>query len=87
MVVSADTSGVAKPYRFATLQAADSFINDLMNATGLVFDRQGMLYVSSRYDGQIFQITPNGNMSVFVVTRTVLDVSVGANVSVPDFAV
>jgi sugar lactone lactonase YvrE len=42
------------------------FINDLMNATGLVFDRQGMLYVSSRYDGQIFQITPNGNMSVFV---------------------
>jgi IPT/TIG domain len=42
------------------------FINDLMNATGLVFDRQGMLYVSSRYDGQIFQVTPNGNMSVFV---------------------
>ena len=42
------------------------FINDLMNATGLVFDRQGMLYVSSRYDGQIFQITPNGTMSVFV---------------------
>ena len=37
-----------------------------MNATGLVFDRQGMLYVSSRYDGQVFQITPNGNMSAFV---------------------
>ncbi len=42
------------------------FINDLMNATGLAFDRQGMLYVSSRYDGQIYQITPNGNMSVYV---------------------
>lgn len=42
------------------------FINDLMNATGLAFDRQGMLYVSSRYDGQIYQVTPNGNMSVFV---------------------
>jgi hypothetical protein len=42
------------------------FINDLMNATGLTFDRQGMLYVSSRYDGQIYQVTPNGNMSVYV---------------------
>ncbi len=42
------------------------FINDLMNATGLAFDREGMLYVSSRYDGFIYQITPNGNMSVYV---------------------
>jgi sugar lactone lactonase YvrE len=42
------------------------FINDLMNATGLAFDRQGMLYVSSRYDGQIYQVTPNGNMALFV---------------------
>jgi sugar lactone lactonase YvrE len=25
-----------------------------------------MLYVSSRYDGQIYQVTPNGNMAVFV---------------------
>ena len=45
---------------------AKPFINDLMNATGLTFDRQGMLYVSSRYDGQIYQVTPNGNMAVFV---------------------
>ena len=42
------------------------FINDLMNATGLAFDIQGMLYVSSRYDGQVYQITPNGNMSTYV---------------------
>src|SRR6478672_6236464 len=42
------------------------FINDLMNATGLAFDREGMLYVSSRYDGQVYQVTPNGNMAVFV---------------------
>ena len=45
---------------------AKPFINDLMNATGLAFDRQGMLYVSSRYDGQIYQVTPNGNMALFV---------------------
>jgi len=42
------------------------FINDLMNATALAFDREGMLYISSRYDGFIYQVTPNGNMSVYV---------------------
>jgi sugar lactone lactonase YvrE len=42
------------------------FINEMMNATGLAFDRQGMLYVSSRFEGFIYQVTPNGSMSVFV---------------------
>ena len=42
------------------------FINDLMNATGLAFDSQGLLYISSRYDGFVYQAMPNGNMSVFV---------------------
>ena len=42
------------------------FINELMNATGLAFDTQGMLYISSRYDGFIYQVTPNGNMSTYV---------------------
>ena len=46
--------------------AMKPFINDLMNATGLAFDPQGMLYVSSRYDGFIYQVTPNGSMSTFV---------------------
>lgn len=42
------------------------FINELMNATGMAFDAQGMLYISSRYDGFVYQVTPNGSMSVFV---------------------
>lgn len=42
------------------------FINELMNATGMAFDPQGMLYISSRYDGIVYQVTPNGSMSVFV---------------------
>ena len=42
------------------------FINELMNATGLVFDGEGMLYISSRYDGIVYQVTPNGSMSVYV---------------------
>ena len=42
------------------------FINELMNATGLAFDAEGMLYISSRYDGIVYQVTPSGNMSVYV---------------------
>jgi sugar lactone lactonase YvrE len=36
-----------------------------MNATGLGFDRDGTLYISSRAEGTIYQATPNGNMSVY----------------------
>ncbi|MCL5745370.1 MAG: gluconolaconase [Acidobacteria bacterium] len=42
------------------------FINEMMNATGLAFGRDGMLYISSRFDGMVYQITPNGGMSVYV---------------------
>jgi len=40
-------------------------VSDLMNASGLAFDRDGLLYVSSRYDGVVYQVTPSGNMSVY----------------------
>jgi len=42
------------------------FLSEIMNATALVFDREGLLYVSSRYDGVVYQATPDGNMSVYV---------------------
>lgn len=42
------------------------FITDVMNASGLAFDREGTLYVSSRHEGMVYQSTPNGNLSVFV---------------------
>jgi sugar lactone lactonase YvrE len=42
------------------------FLNDLMNATGLAVDAEGLLYVSSRYDGFIYQVAPSGNMTVYV---------------------
>jgi len=52
-------------YKIDTNYASKPFVTDLMNPTGLAFDSEGMLYVSSRYDGIIYQITPTGNMSVF----------------------
>ncbi len=41
-------------------------LSDLMNATGLALDRDGLLYVSSRYDGVVYQATDSGNISVYV---------------------
>ncbi|HXR75532.1 MAG TPA: IPT/TIG domain-containing protein [Bryobacteraceae bacterium] len=53
-------------YKIDTNYSARPFVTDLMNPTGLAFDRAGILYVSSRYDGIIYQVTPTGNMSVYV---------------------
>jgi hypothetical protein len=53
-------------YKIDTESNSKPFVTDLMNPTGLAFDRDGVLYVSSRYEGIVYQITPTGNMSVFV---------------------
>src|SRR5579872_711997 len=42
------------------------FVTDVMNATGLAFDKSGTLYISSRHDGVVYQVTPGGNASVYV---------------------
>lgn len=42
------------------------FVSDLMNPTGLAFDRNGLLYISSRYNGTIYRATPAGAVSTFV---------------------
>jgi sugar lactone lactonase YvrE len=42
------------------------FINDMMNATGIAVGRDGLIYISSRFDGTVYQATPSGSMSVFV---------------------
>ncbi len=53
-------------YKVDTNYNSKPFVTDLMNPTGLAFDKDGLLYVSSRYDGIIYQITPTGNMTVYV---------------------
>jgi hypothetical protein len=53
-------------YKVDLRYSVKPFINDLMNPTGLAFDTQGLLYISSRFDGVVYQVTPNGSMSVFV---------------------
>ncbi|MBS1828633.1 MAG: IPT/TIG domain-containing protein [Acidobacteria bacterium] len=53
-------------YRVDVNYDVKPLVTDMMNATGLAFDRDGMLYVSSRYDGIVYQVAQNGSMSVYV---------------------
>ncbi len=53
-------------YRLDLNYNVKPFLSELMNATGLAFDRDGLLYISSRYDGNVYEATTAGNMSVYV---------------------
>ena len=41
-------------------------VTDMMNASAIAVGRDDQIYVSSRFDGMVYQVTPSGNMSVFV---------------------
>ncbi len=42
------------------------FVTELMNATGIAFDRAGQMYVSSRFNGTVYRVGPNGALSTYV---------------------
>lgn len=52
-------------YRIDLNYRVTPFLNDIMNPTGLAIDREGLLYISSRFNGIVYQATPGGNMSVY----------------------
>lgn len=41
------------------------FVRGLLNPTGLAFDREGFLYASSRADGVVYRIAPNGDYTTY----------------------
>lgn len=41
------------------------FVRELMNATGLAFDKAGYLYASSRSEGTVYRISPQGAVSTY----------------------
>jgi hypothetical protein len=41
------------------------FVVELMNPTGMAFDRAGQLYASSRHDGSVYRVTPAGSISTY----------------------
>lgn len=52
-------------YRIDANYEAKPFLHEMMNATGLAFDRTGSLYVSSRYDGTVYRVGQNGTMASY----------------------
>jgi sugar lactone lactonase YvrE len=41
------------------------YVNEMMNATGLALDAEGLLYVSSRADGTVYQVDQSGTISTY----------------------
>lgn len=41
------------------------FVSDMMNPTSIAFDREGQMYVSSRLEGIVYKVAPNGAMTTF----------------------
>jgi hypothetical protein len=48
-------------YKVTANHAIKPFITEMMNPTGLAIDSEGFLFVSSRHDGAIHRVTPDGH--------------------------
>ncbi len=52
-------------YKIDRDRAVRPFVNDLMNPTGLALDRDGLVYISSRMEGNIYRVTPAGQRAIY----------------------
>lgn len=52
-------------YKIDTNYTVKPFVEEMMNPTGMAFDRSGQLYVSSRFDGAVYRVAANGTMSSY----------------------
>jgi sugar lactone lactonase YvrE len=52
-------------FKIDTNYTVKPFVVEMMNATAIAFDRQGQMYVSSRYDGAVYRVAPNGSMTTY----------------------
>ena len=46
-------------------QAVRPFLHDLLNPTGLAFDRAGYLYISSRMEGTVYKVSPDAHREIY----------------------
>lgn len=53
-------------YRVDLNHQMTPFVSDVVNATGLAFDADGVLYISSRQEGIVYQANSAGDVSVYV---------------------
>jgi len=52
-------------FKIDTNYETKPFLAEIMNPTAIVFDRAGQMYVSSRFDGAVYRVAPNGTMSTY----------------------
>src|SRR5271169_2600870 len=52
-------------FKIDTNYAIKPFVVEMMNATAIAFDRQGQMYVSSRFDGAVYRVAPNGTITTY----------------------
>lgn len=52
-------------YKIDTNYIVKPFLTEMMNPTGMAFDRSGHLYISSRFDGAVYRVAANGAMTTY----------------------
>jgi sugar lactone lactonase YvrE len=52
-------------YRIEQDSVVKPFLSELVNPTGLALDSNGRLYISSRFDGVVYQVTPEGQKTTY----------------------
>jgi hypothetical protein len=52
-------------FKIDTSYNVKPFVVEMMNPTAIAFDRAGQMYVSSRFDGTVYRVAPNGTMSSY----------------------
>src|ERR1700681_4015674 len=52
-------------FKIDTNYTVKPFVSEMMNATAIAFDREGQMYVSSRFDGAVYRVAPNGTVSTY----------------------
>ncbi|HUK46480.1 MAG TPA: hypothetical protein VLW06_02770, partial [Terriglobales bacterium] len=52
-------------FKIDTNYTVKPFLTEMMNATAIAFDREGQMYVSSRFEGTVYRVATNGTMSAY----------------------
>lgn len=52
-------------FKIDTSYNVNPFLAEMMNPTAIAFDRAGQMYVSSRFDGTVYRVAPNGTMTSY----------------------
>ena len=52
-------------FKIDTNYSVKPFLTEMMNATAIVFDHSGQMYVSSRFDGTVYKVALNGTMAAY----------------------